>query len=235
MIKSSDAYSILHIFDNVFLSKDGSVSVNFFIQNPEPYSLDENKLDIRHLSTIKAFRNIVNDVFIHIKSVVIEDTYTSKRHYYNSSYISDAEAKHFDGRATINNFTILSFTLTNLGSLSKSYLSNPLSYRENLTSKDRDSLNAFFESVKSSVGLLNGMFNTVVLPMDEDDLRQVFFDEVNGFHRDGSLRDMIFGSKLEIGDHKYCIFSISDNSYLPDTITNVVDDNRLNRKNVTMK
>lgn len=235
MIQSSDAYSILQIFDNVFLSKDGSVSINFLVKNPEPYSLDEKNLDLRHISTIKAFKNIINDVFIQLKNVVLEDKYNSERHYYNSSFISDAESKHFNGRDSIINYTLLSFTLTELKSLNKSYIANPLKYSENLTSADKDSLNAFFESVKSSVGLLNGMYNTFITPIDEEDLKQVFFDEVNGFHRDGSLRDIVFGSKLEIGENMFSVFSISDNSYLPDIVSNVVDENHLNRKNVSLK
>ena len=63
MIKSSSAYSILGFSGNLFLSKDGSVGACFLVTNPEPYSLDMVKLDLRHESFVRSFRNIDDGIY----------------------------------------------------------------------------------------------------------------------------------------------------------------------------
>ena len=108
-----------------------------------------------------------------------------------------------------------------MASLKESYVANPLNYTEKLTKKDKERLSRFFDKVKSSVGILNKLYNTTITALEENELRYFFLNYVNGFQSDQGLRDLVFDNKLHIGDNHYSIFSISDSSYLPDTITNV--------------
>ncbi|GMN12190.1 conjugal transfer protein TraG [Croceitalea sp. MTPC9] len=234
MIKSSSAYSILGFSGNLFLSKDGSVGACFLVTNPEPYSLDMVKLDLRHESFVRSFRNIDDGIYVQKQDIVLEETYSSSKHYFRNTFLTEAESRHFDGREGIKHYCLLSFTITELASLKESYVANPLKYTEKLTKKDKERLSRFFDKVKSSVGILNKLYNTTITALEENELRYFFLNYVNGFQSDQGLRDLVFDNKLHIGDNHYSIFSISDSSYLPDTITNVSDDTTINVENLKL-
>jgi conjugal transfer ATP-binding protein TraC len=235
MISSEQAYSILDIKDNIFLSKDGNISMVFVVTNPEPYTLDDHKLDLRHAEQLKAFKNIPQNVFVHQKDIVLKKKYDSNKHYWRESFLTRSDNKYFNGRDTIEHYCILAFTLSELNSLEKSYIGNPFSYSEKLTKQDGERINSFVEAVKNSVSIISKIYNTKIVPFKEEELKDLFFNYVNGFHEDGSLRDLIFDTKMEIGENYYSVFSLSDSSYFPDRITNVLDDKSINAKNVTLK
>jgi len=214
MINSKDVYSILSIQDNLFLSKDGSVGACFMLSNPEPYSLDHKKLDLRHSAFVHSFKNFEDAIYIHKQDIVIEEKYNKLTHYDTNTFLSKADADHFDGRKTIVHYSLLTFTIGGLNSLEK--LSN------------------FFEKVKSSVSLLNHLFNTSVDPIDSGELTYLLVNYVNGFQKDQGLRDVVFDNKINIGDHNYSVFSISDSNYLPDTISNVSEDKSIQRENLEL-
>lgn len=235
MITSGEAYSILDINENVFLSKDGSYNISFLLTNPEPYSLDEGKLDLRHIAQLKAFKNITGGVYVHKQDVVLERKYDAKKHYYRDTFLTQSEFRHFNGRNTIEHYSLLSFTLEGLESLEKSYIANPYKFKEELVTRDLERLNTFNETIKNTISIINSIYNTKVEPLKEEELKYLLFNYVNGFHEDGSVRDVIFDKKLEIGDNYYSVLALSDSTYLPDTLTNIVEDKTLNRKNVAMK
>lgn len=232
MIKSSSAYSILGFSGNLFLSKDGSVGACFLVSNPEPYSLDMIKLDLRHESFVRAFRNIDDGIYVQKQDIVLDETYVSAKHYFRNTFLTRSESKHFNGRKGIRHYCLLSFTLTKLESLQESYVANPLKYKDKLTENDRERLTRFFDRVQSSVGILQKLYNTTITELEEDELRYFFLNYVNGFQGDQGLRDLVFDGKMHIGDHTYSVFAISDSSYLPDTIANVSEDTTINVENL---
>ena len=235
MINSKDAYSILNIEGNSILCKDGSISFVYLLINPEPYSLDKNKLDLRHSAFIKGFRNLKNDTYIHQQNITIEDIYSSLSHYKTNSFLTKSEFKHFDKRETINNYTLLSFTLSNLNSLEESYIANPFKYKESLTQKDQEELSVFSEAVFSCLAIIENLYNTRFEKLSSDEISYLFKEYVNGFYDDSGLRDLNFIDKLHIGEKKFSAFSISDSSYLPEFISNSVTDNSIVRENANIK
>ncbi|PHS04993.1 MAG: conjugal transfer protein TraG [Kordia sp.] len=235
MITSKEAFSILDIKDNVFLSKDGSYCVTFLLSNPEPYTLDEAKLDLRHLNQLKAFKSMPKDSYIHKQDIVLEKKYDSDKHYYRDTYLTQSEARHFNGRASIEHYGLLSFTLANLDSLEKSYITNPYKYSELLVKEDVDRISVFFEAIENVIGIINSMYNSSIEPLKEEELKYLLFNYVNGFHDDGGFRDLVFDKNLEIGDNFYSVFSLSDSGYFPENITNLLDDKTLKRKDISLK
>ena len=234
MIQSSSAYSILGFSGNLFLSKDGSVGACFLVSNPEPYSLDMIKLDLRHESFVRSFRNSADGIYVQKQDIVLEENYSSAKHYFRDTFLTDAESKHFEGREGIKHYCLLSFTITRLESLRDSYVANPLKYREKLSKNDRERLTRFFDKVQSSVGILQKLYNTTIAELEENELRYFFLNYVNGFQADQGLRDLVFDGKMHIGDNTYSVFAISDSSYLPDTITNVSEDTTINVENLKL-
>lgn len=224
MINSGLAYSILDIQENIFLSKDGNVTVCYLMINPEPFTLDENKLDNRHEDFLKAFRNLPERVIVHKQDIVTKIKYDSKKHFWRNSFLTSSEKNHFNGREAIEHHCVLTFTLCDLKSLEASYNANPFTYKESLTKHDTERINEFFEAVKNSVSIIGKIYHTTISPFQEDELKYYIINYVNGFHTDNGLRDLEFSNKLTIGDNHFSIFSLSDTSYFPDRITTVVDD-----------
>lgn len=224
MINSKQAYSILDINNNEILTKDGSISLVYIIHNPEPYSLGEDKLDLRHSNIVKAFRNFESDVFIQQQVIVLEDTFDASYHYSTDSFLTNADREHFHGRETIKDYTFLIFTLSGLKSLEEKYVSNPLSYKRNLSIKDQEKINSFYEATKVALSIINKLYNTRIQQISEEEVKYFFKEYVNGFNEDNGLRDIKFDSNVHIGDNHYSAFSLSDSSYFPEQISNTVQD-----------
>lgn len=234
MITSQSAYSILNIDRNEILSKDGSISLIYLLTNPEPYSLDEDKLNMRHDSFIKSFRNLTNDSYIHQQNIVIEDVYDSSLHFNKLSFLSESDYEHFNGIDAIREYTLITFTISKLKSLEEKYVANPNTYKKNLSKKDEEQLSKFNESVKNCLSIITRLYNTKIESLEEEEVKYLFKEYVNGFNEDDGLRDIHFDSNMYIGDNVYTAFSISDASYLPTMISNTVNDTSINIEGLSL-
>ncbi len=226
-ISTAQAYSILAVLDGAVLNKDGSLTVAFFLQNPEAYSFDEDILHSRHHDFFRAFKHMPDDSFVHKQDVFLKKKYQSEKHIRSNSFIGKAERKYFDGREYLEHHCVLAFTLTGLATLEKSYQQNPLKYSESLSKSDKERLSIFLDAVEQATIIIGNMPNTCLTKMTDDELSNYINSFVNGFQEDHSLRDIQFDEHLKIGKAKGSIFSISDEKYLPDTLPILTIDDTL--------
>ena len=156
-ISSAQAYSILGILDGAVLNKDGSLTIAFFLHNPEAYSFDEDILNTRHTDFFRAFKYMPDGSFVHKQDVFLKKEYQADKHIRSTSFIGQAERKHFNGRAYLEHYCVLAFTLTGLGTLEKSYQQNPFQYQGNLIKKDKEKLGVFLDAIEQATIIINNI------------------------------------------------------------------------------
>ncbi len=235
MIYAKQAYSILGVLGEAVLCKDGSITLAYFIENPEPYSLDAIHLEARHGDWFKALKYMPFDTYVHKQDVFLRKGYDPRKHIFTDTFISLAEAEHFQGKEYLEHYCILGFTISRLDSLDKAYQINPFSYKEALSKRDQERLKEFYDSVDGAVSVLKNSFSTRIFKLSNDDLKYYLFRFVNGFTEDNGLRDIRFEQRLTIGNNIASFFSISDETYLPDTLTNIVVDDTLEVSNSVLQ
>ena len=233
-ISSAQAYSILGILDGAVLNKDGSLTIAFFLHNPEAYSFDEDILNTRHTDFFRAFKYMPDGSFVHKQDVFLRKEYQADKHIRSTSFIGQAERKHFNGRAYLEHYCVLAFTLTGLGTLEKSYQQNPFQYQENLIKKDKEKLGVFLDAIEQATIIINNIPNTSLVKMSDDELSNYISSFVNGFQNDGGFRDIRFSDRIEIGSHKGSFFAISDERYLPDSLDVFATDDTLPSSNASL-
>ncbi|MUP49244.1 conjugal transfer protein TraG, partial [Veillonellaceae bacterium M2-8] len=80
--------------------------------------------------------------------------------------------------------TFISFTLSGLSSLEKSYQSNPLAYKENLSKADRDKLGEFIDAVESAISIMKNIKGETIYTLSKSDIVEYVLRYVNAFHDD---------------------------------------------------
>src|ERR1700712_950978 len=100
LVNSAEAYSIYSIFDNVMLSKAGAYTLCYKIVNAEPYSLDEQALDLRHQQCYQAFKVLPSGTYVHKQDVFLEKEYDGKN-IFGSSFLQRSDREYFIGRLYI--------------------------------------------------------------------------------------------------------------------------------------
>jgi hypothetical protein len=232
-VTAEQAYSILGVVGDCVLNKDGSVTIAYLLKNPEPYSLDDENLRDRLDSFYLALKDL-NGVYYHKQDAYIKVKYDPSEHGYSDSFLSVAEKEHFRGREYLKHYSVVSFTLIGLESLDKAYQSNPLSWNEHLLKSDFTRLDDFLSTVENAIGVLKNVYQTSAQRLSSDELKYYLFEFVNGFNDDGGIRDIKFNERFTLGTATGSFFSISDENFLPESYTAIVDDNTINSPNAKL-
>lgn len=221
-IGTAQAYSIKRIIgNNILFSKSGNIALVYVLEQPEKYSLDEEKFDLRLEDFYTAFRTTPNEVYIHKQDIYLKHEFDTDK-VTGHLYLDEALRKHFKGRRGIEHYSILAFVLSGLKSLDKAYLANPFKYNENLEKEDKIKLVEFRDSVDKSINIINNAYRTKIKPINEDDLRNHIYKYVNGFEEAG-FYDIDFRDK-KIGENYIDIFSFNKAEYFGETISNIKKD-----------
>lgn len=233
-ITSEQALNILKILGTgAILTKSGSITLCYYLDNPICYSLTKDDLEERNKDFFRAFKHLGNNTYVQKQDVYLRKGFNSKI-IKGDSFLQTAEREYFDGKTYIDHFCILAFSLTGLRSLESAYIKNPVKYDQNLTEFDRKRLVAFLEEVKSAVTILNNLPNTKLTPLTEIDVKMYLFNYVNGFYNDDGIRDNVFDNNLTIGDKKGAFFAICEAEYLPDILRTHIKDESLPTANATL-
>lgn len=225
-VSALSAYSIEAIIQNCIISKSGDIALVFGLVDPEVYSLSEDDMDYRHDELNRAFRHI-SQGYIQRQDVYLSDRFNSSYEMPGETFLSRAERAYFDGREYINHFTLLSFSLSGLKTLSAAYQRNPLRYKESLSNEDRNKLSMFLDEVETCIAIIKNIPRTSIIPLSESDIISSIYRMVNGYPNDSGLRDIQFGDKIRIG-HKFgAMLSICDERYLPDEVASSTKDTTL--------
>lgn len=224
-VSALTAYSIEAITKNCIISKSGDIAVIFGLSDPEVYSLSAEDMSYRHNELVRAFRHITQG-YIQRQDVYLEehfDAYSMAK----ETFISEAERSYFHGRENIGHYTLLSFTISGLKTLSQAYQKNPLRYREELSNDDRNKLSIFLDEVESAVSIIKMIPRTSIIELTESDILSSIYRLVNGYYEDSGLRDIQFTEHIRIG-HKYgTMLAICDERYLPDEVASSTRDTTL--------
>lgn len=229
-ISATAAYCILDVVGGAILTKNGNITIPFLLEMPEAYSLDESEIEERHREFFRAFQYIRLG-FIHKQDIFLRRKFIPDHVIKGDSYIQRSERRYFTNREYLHHFCILSFTLSGLQSLEKSYQENPLSYKENLTKGDRDKLSDFLDNVESACSIIRNIKDTNILPLNVADIKRHIFRYVNGFHNDEGLRDIQFSDRLRIGSKAGLFFAVCDEKYLPERLKTHITDTTLQDAN----
>lgn len=224
-VSASSAYSIETITDNCIISKSGDIAVVFGVIDPEVYSLSSEDMNYRHNEYVRAFSHISNG-YIQRQDVYLEERFSASM-MPRGSFISEAEYSYFDGRECLGHFTLLSFTLSGLKTLSASYQKNPLRYQEALSTEDRNKLSLFLDEVESAVSIIKAIPRTSIVQLNDIDIVSSIYRMVNGYHEDSGLRDIQFTEYLRIGSKYGTMLSICDERFLPDEVASATRDTTL--------
>jgi conjugal transfer ATP-binding protein TraC len=221
-VGTAEAYSISKVVDNnVIFSKSGSIAILYYLEQPEKYSLNEQKFDNRIEEFFSAYRTIPEDCFVHKQDIYLLKPFDGET-IQGNLFLDEAMRKHFDGREGIKHQCILAFIITKLKSLEKSYLINPFQYREKLEEEDKNKLIQFEENVRKAVNIIKNVFHTRIKPLNYEDTRYFIYQYVNCFENAGYY-DIDFRDK-SIGENKFDLFSFPKIEYFPDHITNIKKD-----------
>ncbi|MDR1926955.1 MAG: hypothetical protein LBQ13_04765 [Endomicrobium sp.] len=220
-VVTAAAYSIANVIDNIIYSKDGSISFLFWMEQPEKYSLNEQKFDTRINDFYIAFKNMPKDTYLHKQDIYLKKSFDTSL-IQGNMFLDEAMRRHFSDREGIQHFCILAFVITDLKSLEKNYLQNPFAYKEKLHIDDRDRLIEFEDNVKKATEIINNCYRTKVSPLTEVEAKNYIYQYVNGFE-DAGYYDIDFRDKT-IGEKHFDLFSFPQIEYFPDHITNIKKD-----------
>lgn len=234
-ITSEQALNILKILDGgAILSKSGSITLCYYLDNPVCYSLSEKDFDKRNNDFFKAFKHLGNNTYVHKQDVYLRKGFNGKL-IAGKSFIQRSERLFFDKKMYMDHFCILSFSLSGLNSLNSSYIANPIKYDEHLTEQDQIRLSEFLEGVENAVAIINNIPGTRLTQLSEVDVKLYLFDFVNGFHSDDGIRDNVFDTSISIGDKQGAFFAVCEAEYLPDTVRTCVKDETLSEANASLQ
>lgn len=222
-ITSSEAYSILGIVGNAVLSKTGALTICFYMKQPEVYSLDPDGFEKRHKEMFHAFKYMNESTYIHKQDIFLRRHYDSQL-IAGDSFIQRSERKHFNKREYLEHHCVLAFSLTNLESLNEAYIKNPLSYRDELTKSDKEKITTFIESVESAKSVIQSIYKTSLLQLNEADIKEYIWQYVTGFYNDNGIRDIHGENHIVIGGKNAMFFSLNDINQLPDYLDVYVKD-----------
>lgn len=229
-ISSEQAYSILDIIGGAILSKPGEITIPYLMESPECYSLDITDIEDRNQDLYRAFKHISNG-YVHKQDVFLRKKFVGEYVIKGNTFLQSADKKHFNGREYLEHFSVLTFSISGLNSLSSSYLKNPLSYKESLTKADKEKLSQFLDEVESAVSIVKSLKDTSLTTLSEPEIKQYLYQFLNGFFNDAALRDILFTDKIHIGDKKGLFFTVCDELYLPDNMKTYVPDTTLQISN----
>lgn len=233
-VENATVYNILGFIGGAILSKSGAITLCYYMQNPEPYSLAPEAISHRQKEMERALRLMPAGSYFHKQDIFLRKAYQPSDHMQGNSFLEKATMRHFANRQYLDHHCILAFTVHGLGSLEPAYCKNPLSYRQSLTSKDLEVLQGFLEAVEGVVIILKNLPGTTIRLMEDWECRQFIGNYVNGFASDSGLRDLYFGPFLDIGEARGAVFAISDESLLPDELTSYIEDNTLPKANASL-
>lgn len=225
-IDAADAYSIMGVANNAILSKTGSITICFSVENPEPYTLDINALHHRHQELERAWRTLPDGAMVHKQDVFLKRKYDPSEHMKGKTYLERSDMRHFRDRLYMEHHCILGFVCPHLDSFAAAYVQNPLAYRKHLTHKDGATLRDFLVRVQEAVYIIRNLPDTHVRSLEEGELKQYLFMYTNGF-TDAGIQDISFAEKTFIGESQAYLFCITDENYLPQQLPVCVTDDTL--------
>lgn len=229
-ITSEQAYSILDIIGEAILTKSGEITIPFLMESPECYSLDTTDIEDRNEELYRAFKHISNG-FVHKQDVFLRKKFIGDYVIKGNSFLQKADKEYFKGREYLEHYSVLAFSISGLNSLTASYESNPLAYKDKLSKYDNERLSQFLEEVESSIAIINALKDTSLVLLSESEIKQYLYRFLNGFFDDAALRDLKFTDILRIGEKKGIFFTICDELYLPDSMKTYVPDTTLEVSN----
>lgn len=232
-VTAQQAYSIMGVVGDCVLNKDGSITLAYILKNPEPYSLDDIRLEERLDAFYLSLKDL-SGVYYHKQDAYIKTKYDPDEHGYSDTFLSIAEKEHFKGREYLKHHSIIAFTLIGLESLDKAYQANARKWDEHLLKSDFVRLEDFISTVENSIGVLKNIYETSIQRLSTEELKFYLFEFVNGFNDDGGIRDLKFNERFTLGTATGSFLAISDETFLPESYSAIIDDDTIHSPNAKL-
>lgn len=223
IVNAQTSYSIDSITGNTAICTDGTICKVYSMVLPEKYSLSESDFDKQHIKIYKALRSMPVGTYVHKQDVGIVKGFDSS-FMPEDNILQRAYKKHVLGRKYLEHQCLLIFTITDLKMLEDSVVKSPVGYKENYHKQDVYRIQAFEENVRSCINIINTT-KINVTALSEFDLKSYVKEYCNGFTN--SNTDITFPdkeNKMQILDNKYEILTVPSQEYLPDEISNIIED-----------
>lgn len=229
-----DLYPVLSLNNGVLLSKNGSITLGFSVEQPECYSLDCESIDFRLKEFFRAFKPMSDKTIIHKQDIYISKYFDSSI-IKGDSFLQTADRRFFDKQKYFEHKCFLFFSIERLSSLSSAYIKNPLSYKSSLAKDDLSRLSVFVDDVENAITILGNLPNTAIKQLSEEDFREYIYMYTNGLKDDdNSFSDVFFEDRVKINEKRGRIYSFCDSFYLPDTLESTVKDESISNANSSL-
>lgn len=215
--KAKDFYQIIGIKGNEVISNSNTISFVYRVEEPSCYSLSEQSFDKIFSIYFEAFNRFKNDVIIHKQDIYLRKSFEGKT-IKGDSFISQAEQKHFNGKEYLEHTSLLSFSISNILSLQKSYLANPFTWKEDIDRISLRKVNDFFEQVKTVVVQLKQIKGLILTKIEEKDLQETITAYKTGLFKTNLRRDILFSERIEIDNRLGSFYCINKSENLPDEV-----------------
>ena len=222
IINASKAYSIDSIIENTILTKDGHLAKVFMLEMPEKYSLSVNDFDRQHMQLFSAFRTMPEGSYVHKQDIGLEKSFDAS-HLPDSNLLQKVYKSYVDHKPFIEHSVFLIFTLTGLKMLESKQVKSVLGYKEKYNSSDQHKIKSFEETVKTAVSII-GQSQISIIALSQEECEDYVIQYCNGFTEEHTEIDYNTEDKMEILSNKYEILTIPKQEYLPDTVSNIIED-----------
>lgn len=240
-MRSDELYSILDIVgkptagEYAIITRNGSLCISFRMTQPENYSLSPEDIDTRDRMFKEAFNLLPAGCFVHKQDIY------KKRHWDlhdldkdKTSFLTDADNRHFNGRLYMQHDCLLHIVLTGLKSLESSYISSPVSYKEYLHKEDLTLIDNFLEAVSNAESIIRNIGGTTITPLECDELKRYILQYSNLYDDVNSVCDIHIDHHIQVGDKRLKLYAICDEQFLPETVCTCRKDNSLPMANADL-
>jgi conjugation system TraG family ATPase len=226
-------FPLLTVENGCIVSKDADVTVAFWVELPELFTVTSSEYEAIHASWTKAIKVLPNYSVVHKQDWFIRENYTPDIQKDDLSFLSRSFERHFNERPYLNHACFLFLTKTtkermrmqsNFNTLCRGFLV-PKEIR------DRETVQKFMETVEQ--------FERIVNDSGFIKLTRLTSDEIVGTKENPGLVEQYFSLSLEdttvlkdiqlnpedmrIGDNILCLHTLSDVDDLPGKVST---DNR---------
>lgn len=212
-------FNYSHFVDNLFLTSTGTLVAIYSFRTPPVYTLSAIDYQIIFATLNDAFMAFKEEeICVHKQDLFIRKDYDADK-IKGDSYLSQAKQKRFENTQIIEQRSFLMFSINNLKSLDKAYITNPFKFNTALHVNDQKRVSGFKKLIIASVAKINEIANFKLSETTQEEIKAYLFNYRTLFGKDTISRD--FWSNTEVftnGKSKVCGYALTEEQQLPDTI-----------------
>lgn len=212
-------FNYLGTIDNLYLSTTGTLTACYIIDTPPIYTLSSIDYDTIYANFKASFDSLKEDtILVHKQDIYIRKKFDTEK-IQGDSFLAQAKMKRFEDAECMEHRSFLMFSINNLSSLERSYITNPHKFDKALHVSDQKRYIDFKKKLKAFVANLGKIANFSVKEATETDIKECIFNYYTMFGEGAIIRDFwTHEDYLTNGKKKVCGYALTDENQLPDSI-----------------